>query len=162
MTLALVAPSEASRPDHGVHIAVDWRKKRQIHSLDASPRDFPLHPTYIPNTGAFLHMGCSQVLAAPREAQFQGETHIFQMQQAAKSRRSFRSIYPSGKRRHLPSIYLILKTCFGMMCTSQPPQAARLGSRPLGSHLLFFVGFAPVARRDPGAFQTQSQLCSTA
>lgn len=145
-----------------MHVAVDWQKKRQIHSLDASPRDFPLHPTYIPNTGAFLHMGCSQVLAAPGEAQFQGETHIFQMQQAAKSRRSFRSIYPSGKRRHLPSIYLILKTCFGMMCTSQPPQAARLGSRPLGSHLLFFVGFAPVARRDPGAFQTQSQLCSTA
>lgn len=159
VTLTLVA----SCSDHGVHVAMDWGgKKRQIHSLDASPRDFLSHPTYTMNTRAFLHMGCSQVLAAPGEAQFQGETHIFQMQQAVTSTRSFRPIYPSGKRRHLPSIYLVLKICFGVMHTSQPPQAARLGSRPLGSHLLFFVDFAPVARRDPGAFQTQSQLCSMA
>lgn len=44
-----------------------------------------------------------------------------------------------------------------MIFTSQPSQAVRFGSRPLGSHR-FFVGFAQVVRRNPGGFQTQSQL----
>lgn len=138
-----------------------WGDEKRIRSLSAELRDSLPRGTYATKPGMFYTSVVAVYLQLLERLNSRATHKDFRCDK--QSRRNFRGIYPSGKRRHLPSIYLILKPYSGRIFTSQPPQAARLGSCHclLGSPLLFSEGFARATRRDRCGFQTQNKLCLT-